>query len=82
MKITLRSTDKLVLVDGVVCREWTGEAEGIPIVAWIHRIRVPRGAEQALFETDLIPQAAPEQVNFAAARPLHKPDTREGPSGT
>ena len=61
MKITLESTPKVTIVNGVLCREWTGTtSEGTPLLAYIHLLRVenrPQFAEE--FAKDLSEQPAP-----------------------
>ena len=61
MKITLESTPKVTVVNGVLCREWIGTtSEGTPLTAYIHLLRIenkPAFADE--FAKELTEQPAP-----------------------
>jgi hypothetical protein len=64
MKVTLENTTKLITlnVNGaeVPARIWEGQTEsGIPVHAYITRIAVPNGENQAQFQRELAEQRAP-----------------------
>ncbi len=57
MKIEIQSTSKIVSVNGVPARIWTGEtALGVPVICYVTRIAVPLGRPESdykVFETEL-----------------------------
>lgn len=54
MKVTLESTDKIVLLDGVPARVWEGTSEtGVPVHAFITRISASLKADLSQFEAEL-----------------------------
>ncbi len=57
MKIEIESTSKIVSVNGVPARIWTGEtALGVPVICYVTRIAVPLGRPEndyKVFETEL-----------------------------
>ena len=63
MKATLKSTTKIVHLNGVPARVWEGKTEsGIPIHAFITRVAVKQGFDEAdyeQFEQELQACAAP-----------------------
>lgn len=61
MRITIKSTDKLVQVNGVPARIWEGETDsGIPVHCYVTRIAAPAaGADLTQFERELTEHAAP-----------------------
>lgn len=69
MKLTIESTTKLVLADGVEARVWQGEtASGVPVSLLVVRIAVEKGQPSADFERELQEHAAPRPE--VAAWPL------------
>ena len=60
MKATLESTSKIVSVNGVPARIWEGKTEkGTRFMAFITRVAVPEGLDQAEFTTELKETAVP-----------------------
>ncbi len=61
MQITIKSTSKLVELNGVPARIWEGETEsGIPVHCYVTRIAAPAaGADLAQFERELTEHQAP-----------------------
>ena len=54
MDIKLKSTSKIVHIDGAPARVWEGETEsGIPIHALVSRITVDRDEDVSDFEAEL-----------------------------
>jgi hypothetical protein len=54
VKITLESSPRVAVLDGVQARIWRGQLEnGTPVVAFIHRIAVPTEADVAKLELEL-----------------------------
>lgn len=74
MKITIKNTDRIVTVNGVPARVWTGQTEsGVPVHCYITRIGVPEGRpaeDYAQFERELKAQPAPTPQELKAI-PLH-----------
>lgn len=61
MKITIESTDKIVLVNGVSARVWDGTSEsGVELVAFVTRITVRSDADNSQFEAELREHTAPK----------------------
>lgn len=75
MKITIENTSKIVELDGVPARLWTGATEtGIPVVCFVTRIAV-NGAESDAaheqFRRELLEQIPPSpEVDRAFPRRL------------
>ncbi len=66
MKITLRNTTKLVMLDGIPARIWEGHTEsGIPVHCFITRIAAPNEADHRQFEAEL-QEVAPPSADVAA----------------
>ena len=60
MKITIESTTKIVMLDGIQCRVWEGHTErGVPVHCFIPRIAVARDADTSQFEEELREQRTP-----------------------
>ena len=60
MKMTIESTSKLVVINGVPARVWQGKSErGVPLVCCITRIAVDKDADNSQFESELQEHAAP-----------------------
>lgn len=54
MRISLESTTKIVVLNGVHCRVWEGKTErGAPMHAYIAMVAVDRTEDTAGFERDL-----------------------------
>lgn len=54
MKITIESTIRMAMVNGVPARVWEGTtASGLPVVCLITRIATPAATDQAEFKRDL-----------------------------
>jgi hypothetical protein len=54
MQVTLKSTDKIVHVNGVPTRVWEGfTAKGVPMHAFIVRVACKLDADATEFEADL-----------------------------
>jgi hypothetical protein len=60
MKITVENTSKIVMLNGVLARIWEGEtSSGIRVQAFITRIAVAEGANDAEFQQELQQQRVP-----------------------
>lgn len=60
MKITIESTSKVVMLNGVPARIWEGYTEGgVAMHAYVIRVAVSNGADTSEFERDLQEHAAP-----------------------
>jgi hypothetical protein len=60
MKITIESTTKTVMLNGVPARIWEGKTEsGIPVHAFITRIAVHEDSDATQFEAELKECRAP-----------------------
>jgi hypothetical protein len=69
MKITIESTGKGAIVDGVPCHFWTGVTEsGTECVVFVHRIAVDRDVDPSEFERELREQAAPQNTETRPMR--------------
>lgn len=54
MKITIESTSKIVLANGIQCRVWEGQTEsGIKVECLIPRIAARKGQDLSQFEKEL-----------------------------
>ena len=54
MRITIESTTKVVVVNGVLARIWEGETKsGIPVHVYVTRVAVGEGENQEEFEREL-----------------------------
>lgn len=63
MRMLIESTEKLVRLDGVLCRLWKGTTEdGRDVFVFVHRVGVPLDSEHALFEAELISMPDPERL--------------------
>jgi len=70
MNLTLHSTKRFALLDGVQCRIWEGRTpSGAKVQAYVHRLRVDE-KECTELESDLLEQAPP------AAYEEQAPDTK------
>lgn len=60
MRVTLHSTTRLVMLNGVPARVWEGATDsGIPVHAFITRIAAPQKADQTQFQKELAECASP-----------------------
>lgn len=60
MKVVLESTTKLVELNGVPARLWSGTTDsGLEVHAFVTRICTPRDCDQAQFQAELRECAAP-----------------------
>lgn len=68
MKITIESTDKIALIDGVPCRFWDGVSEsGARCVVFVHRIAVHCDDDPTEFQ-GLIEGPKPDDVQIGVMR--------------
>jgi hypothetical protein len=67
VKITIESTNRIVEVDGVPTRAWSGRTEsGISVVCFVQRIAVDRFEDCAEFDRELTePEPPPQLRTFA-----------------
>ena len=60
MKISIESTSRIVIADGIECRIWVGKTEhGIEIECLIPRIAARNGQDLSQFEAELKEHRAP-----------------------
>ena len=60
MKVTMESTEKIVKIDGIQTRLWTGMTDtGIEVHCFIYRIWPQRHYQLEQFENELIEQLKP-----------------------
>jgi hypothetical protein len=60
VKLTLESTNQITTINGAKARVWKGRTEkGVACVAFITNIGVPRGADSAEFERELVETQPP-----------------------
>lgn len=63
MKIEIRSTDRIVDVNGVPARVWEGTSEaGVKVICLVARIAVPADQDQQQFQRELQEHAAPSRA--------------------
>jgi hypothetical protein len=72
MIIVLKSTDRIIDINGIESRLWEGKTEsGIPVHCLIVRIAVNKEADQSEFEKELLycdPPSPASNAAFPAAR--------------
>lgn len=60
MKVTLESTSKVVMLNGVPARIWEGQTErGVPVHCYVTRVAVDQAADASELELELIEQRPP-----------------------
>jgi hypothetical protein len=60
MKLFIEATDQLTTIDGVPVRVWRGETEdGVPCLAFVHRIVVRDDEDYTRFERELVEKLPP-----------------------
>ena len=63
MKITLQSTESITVVNGCLCRVWTGHTEGgVPVTAFVHLLAVTEKDCQDQFSKELEEQPHPIEL--------------------
>ena len=74
MRLTIRSTEQIVEIEGVPCRLWNGQCEnGERVVLYVHRVAVPVGPRG----TDTHPFAS--ELFEMEARPVRTAGVATGP---
>lgn len=71
MDIRLHNTSAIVEIDGVPCRVWEGETgRGVRITAFIPRIAVEKGQDEAQFQAELVEKDPPRATEVWPIRML------------
>jgi hypothetical protein len=68
MKITIESTDKTTMLDGVHVRLWEGTTEaGVKCMVFVHRIAVHKDQDTTQFQAELTEQLPPARPVMLSA---------------
>jgi hypothetical protein len=63
VKITIESTDQIIMIDGVAMRVWNGVSErGVECFVFVHRLAVREDRDASQFEQELAEQTPPDNV--------------------
>jgi len=63
VRLSISTTDKIVSLDGVQCREWDGVTDtGVRCTVYVHRVAAKEEADQGVFEDDLCPMDPPKEM--------------------
>lgn len=71
MRITVDSTTRIVIANGIECRIWQGESQrGIRVQLMVPRIAADAGQDQSEFEAELIENIPPRGIQAFPFRML------------
>jgi len=60
MKLTIESTDKLTVMDGIPVCVWNGVTKaGVKCLVFVHRLAVHNDEDQSQFDRELVEQLPP-----------------------